>query len=668
MGKLIATDINGIIRELKIKEEDFLLSFYELVINAIQAIEEKGNSRSGCIDIYVEREEQEANLLQEHAIKSVRIVDNGIGFTDANYDSFTRSHSTKKADIGGKGVGRFSVLSVFDNIEITSRRIGYDGKMSQISFNLSRIDGLSEPEIDNDVEDMATGTTIVANCLNPAFRESSATYSLEKIADSILDHCLLYYLGQNAPAIKIHEGDETIDLSHQFSPSDFIDNIFNDKINGCDFSLYFIKEKKCRYHQFSLCANNRVVRSKKISTVFPLFTSAIIEGNTSIYVRIFVVSQYLDEIVNMTRNELDFPKKRDTESQTTKIYEADIDQLVVKAMNKVFGEEVEQRKQKTLKKIANFMAKDEGLPYRHLTISDDFLESMSDDVKEETVDMKLHALSYKKGVESRNKCQKLLDRDYANTEDYQSLFKEVVDATTDEGNIQLAQYVSKRMTVIKLFEKYMRWVEENHYTEEKSLHNLLFTMGGTNSTIAYDKHNLWLLDDRLTFFGYITSDQAIRLHAPIGGTTDSGKETDIVVYDVPFVYGEKDNYGTINAVLIFELKRPGRSLNYDEFGKQMREQMGGIMAGKMKDEKGQIIGTNESVPMYFYYVCDENAFAAIKEDAKLEGFAETPFHTLFRTVNNATQEILTYNSMLANAKRRNFIFFKKLGIENMLKG
>ena len=109
MSKLIATDIDGIIRELRIKEEDFLLAFFELVINSIQAIAEKGDTRNGKVDIYVEREERDENLFGGRAIKSVRIEDNGIGFTDKNYESFTRSHSTKKADIGGKGVGRFPI-------------------------------------------------------------------------------------------------------------------------------------------------------------------------------------------------------------------------------------------------------------------------------------------------------------------------------------------------------------------------------------------------------------------------------------------------------------------------------------------------------------------------------------------------------------------------------
>lgn len=665
MGKLIATDINGIIHELRIKEEDFLLSFYELVVNAIQAIDEKGNTRDGRIDVYIERENAEANLLGERAISSIKVVDNGIGFTEENFDSFTRSHSTKKADIGGKGVGRFAVLSVFDKLEIKSTRQERCGEFSEICFSLSREGGLSDPIINKATEDL--GTVVLASQLNPVFKNGSAAYNLEKIADSILDHCLLYFLNKAAPTIILHEGEEFINLTNQFSPADFINNTYSDRIKGHAFSLFFIKENKFKYHQYSFCANNRVVRSKRISTAFPLFSSPIVEGTNMVYIWIFVVSSYLDEIVNMSRNELDFPKKRESDTQTVRVYEADLDALVVKAMNTVFKEEVKQRKEIVLRKVAEFMAKDSGLPYRHLTISDDFLEGISDDVKEEEIDERLHALSYKKNVESRNKCQKLLSRDYSTTEDYQSLLKEVVDATTDEGNLQLAQYVAKRKTVIALFEKYLAWLElTKQYTEEKSLHNLLFVMGGSNSNVSYEKHNLWLLDDRLTFFGYITSDKAIRLHAPMEGQTTCGKETDIAIYDVPFVYGEKDDYGTINAVLIFELKRPDRIVSYDEFGKQMREQTNGIRSGKMKNEQGHNIRTNENVPIYFYYVCDENAYGAIKNDAKMEGFAETPFHSLYRTVNNTTQEILTYGSMLANARRRNYVFFKKLGIEGLL--
>ena len=134
------------------------------------------------------------------------------------------------------------------------------------------------------------------------FKEKSASYDLESIADSILEHCLLYYLTKEAPAIIVHESEETINLSSQFSVNDYIDQTFIEKVKGRDFQLFFVKGNKRRIHQYSLWANNRVVKSKNVNTVFPLFSSPIIENNTPIFIRIYVISSYLNEIVNMSRN------------------------------------------------------------------------------------------------------------------------------------------------------------------------------------------------------------------------------------------------------------------------------------------------------------------------------------------------------------------------------
>lgn len=50
-------------------------------------------------------------------------------------------------------------------------------------------------------------------------------------------------------------------------------------------------------------------------------------------------------------------------------------------------------------------------------------------------------------------------------------------------------------------------------------------MGDTDKTIPYDKHNLWLLDDRLTSHRYIYSDKQVRLHTP-AESSECIKETD----------------------------------------------------------------------------------------------------------------------------------------------
>ena len=121
--------------------------------------------------------------------------------------------------------------------------------------------------------------------------------------------------------------------------------------------------------------------------------------------------------------------------------------------------------------------------------------------------------------------------------------KEVVDITTSEGNSRLAQYVAHRKTIISLLEKYLEWSDDNNnYEEEATLHNLIYPMGGNQDTISYDKHNLWLLDDRLTFHRYIYSDKQIKSHKPVEDSSNCKKETDLAIYDKSFFYGEKNDY------------------------------------------------------------------------------------------------------------------------------
>lgn len=130
-----------------------------------------------------------------------------------------------------------------------------------------------------------------------------------------------------------------------------------------------------------------------------------------------------------------------------------------------------------------------------------------------------------------------------------------------------------------------------------------------------------------------------------------------------FFYGEKNDYEEINSVVIFEFKRPDRVVTYEEFSKQMREQILGIRENKLMDDSQKHVQTSDKTPIFFYYVCDVNAYAVLKKSACIEGFKETPYKSLIRLNDFAYQEIITYQSLIVNAKRRNKIFFKKLGIE-----
>ena len=62
------------------------------------------------------------------------MIDSGIGFTDANFDSFETVDSPYKAPHGGKGLGRFLWLKAFSRVEVEShfRAAGADGLVPEI--------------------------------------------------------------------------------------------------------------------------------------------------------------------------------------------------------------------------------------------------------------------------------------------------------------------------------------------------------------------------------------------------------------------------------------------------------------------------------------------------------------------------------------------------------
>ena len=677
MVNIIKTDIEGIIRELNISPSNVLYPFYEAIVNSIQSIQERGkNFTDGRIVVEIERDKNQTELFEKYEhfpISSITITDNGIGFTPSNYESFEHAHSTKKIKLGGKGLGRFAILSVFNRISIDSI-IEDENVNHRVEFELSRKEGLTTPEYSNTNNKLST--KIVLDELNSRFKDESAKYSHEMIADNILSHCLLYYLNNNVPRIEIIEDGVTINLSNQFVPYDFIKFKRSKDIKGKSFTWYFVKNTKAKYHEISMCGHNRKVKGKRADKVFPIFSSPYEEDKQKYYFTIYIVSSYLDSIVNMSRNEFNFPKiqKEHTESLAIEqnldlqvdenlLIEDDIDEDTVKVIKELFPELIEERIQVVQKKVQSFLSTDAGLEYRHLAFDESFYSSIPNDIDEKGLDDKLHTYQFKRSKEAKRKKDRLFKRDYSNKEDYQKLLKEVVNIATQEGFSRLAQYVSHRKTIITLLEKYLNWSDENNnYEEEEVLHNLIYTMGGNQDTIPYDKHNLWLLDDRLTFHRYIYSDKMIKAHVPAEGS-ESQKETDIAIYDNPYYYGEKNEYSEINSVVIFELKRPNRSVAYEDFGKQMREQIRGVQEGKLKDYNKANVLTTSGTPIYYYYVVDANTYSKLKPDCELEGFSETPYKSLMRMRGNVYQEILTYQTILVNAKRRNKIFFKKLGID-----
>jgi hypothetical protein len=200
---------------------------------------------------------------------------------------------------------------------------------------------------------------------------------------------------------------------------------------------------------------------------------------------------------------------------------------------------------------------------------------------------------------------------------------------------------------------------------EEDLHNIIFTMGAETKSMPKDYHNLWLLDERLAFHAYTTSDKQLRTNPHFGNL--SQKETDLLIYDFPWAYS--DNPNNINSLVVFEFKRPGRDMNTSKDKKldsQVEEYFEELMKNNAKTEKGKLLNVKKDTPKFGYIVC-ELSKDLIEYNLNHNYFKKTPYNTLYKINEKLNQyfEVMSYETMVEFAEKRHDAFFQALGIANL---
>ena len=209
-----------------------------------------------------------------------------------------------------------------------------------------------------------------------------------------------------------------------------------------------------------------------------------------------------------------------------------------------------------------------------------------------------------------------------------------------------------------MFEKGLKLNESAKYELEEYLHNFIFPMKSTSDDLDYDDHNLWLIDEKLSYHYYIASDTRLRDMKHIESESDS--RPDILVIDKPITVVNTEK--PYNSIVIFEFKKPGRK-SYD---KSPIDQLYGYVVDiknkKIKDKSGRdIIDGNYTPPFYLYLICD--MCDKINEFAMNNGMMQTPDGLGYYTYNsqrNSYLEIISYEKLLKDSIQRNKILFDKL--------
>lgn len=640
----------------------------EGIVNSLQSIDESGRT-DGRITVRLHREDQGALALDEDSLSVVNgidIIDNGMGFTKSNRNSFDELYSDRKVAIGGKGFGRLTFLKYFSNVTVESV-YRQDDAFRKRTFNFPGKHDLIANEDDESVQDEDTKTIISLKNVRAQYK-NRLDKRLETIARRLCEHLLIYFIAKDyaCPLIVLEDDEGKITLNNFLNVRDEIKQIHDEEFeiasdkgdqhfNVKVFKIFYTT----RASSILLAAHNRVVTDEHLYKHIPEFKDEFYETETNdkgkevrknFSVKAYVQGDYLNEHVTLERDDFKFAAENELFHPLSR---RQIEGRVAEIVKDALGDEITSRQDKKRERVKNYI--DTEAPW-HKPYADEIdLGSLPYNISDVELEGELQKHKFEKEQSTRAKVNQILREEKQDTvaEDIQK----IVDELGTIGKNDLAHYVVLRKVILDLLKKTLQWSADKKYEKEKNVHNLIFPMNADSDGVPYDKHNLWILDERLSFHEYLASDKNVFK------TREDGRP-DILIFDKPIAVREGEDKS--NPITVFEFKRPQR----EDYGEgedpilQMLTYIDKIRQGRTKGIKGRTISANAHTPAYAFLVCDIHN-DKITEFARRYSLTPSPDeegYFGYQSGYGTYVQIICFDKLVKDAELRNKIFFEKLNI------
>jgi hypothetical protein len=659
-----------------------LLPLFEAVVNSIHSIEERGNLNggSGKIGIEVLRSAQTSLALDTAKAKrgvvplenilGFRITDDGVGFNDANMNSFRTLDTAYKASLGCRGVGRLLWLKAFERVKVVSCFRDEKQQMYCRSFAFTSDYGVKDEVVEAD-DKSSLGTSIELVGFAMAYRDRSAK-SGRTIAQSLLEHCLWYFVRPGgAPEIRITDEGESIGLDEVYDEYMFASASKQDiSIKGEAFELTHIKLKAsaAKQHSIAWCASGRLVQEESISGKVPgLFGRLRDESGDFVY-ECYVTSPFLDQRVRPERFGFDINEISEELFSQSDLSLKDIRDAVASSVAEHLKDHLDENKKAGRERVERFAAQ-KAPRYRPMLarMSEDKL-----DVDPNITDKELDLLLHKQLVEIEGSIvsegHEVMNFGMHETPDqYRSRLASYLEKVDDLKKSDLANYVFHRKVILDILEQTIRRGSDGKYAREELIHELIMPMRKTSNDVLSDGYNLWLVDERLAFHDFLASDKPLSSY-PITKSAEQ-KEPDICalsVYDEPILVAEGDRL-PLASIVVVEIKRPMRNDAKAGEEKDPVEQALGylerIRKGGAQTAAGRPIPRSEQIPGFCYAICDITP--SVENRCKLLGLKATSDNLGYFGYNSNFEsyiEVISFERLLNSARERSRAFFDKLGL------
>jgi hypothetical protein len=674
----------NIIETVDLTPKDAMLPLLECVVNSIISLI-KSTQANKEIQIKIIRGDlpTQTNINNIKTIQSIIITDNGIGFNNDNFKSFETPFTKINKEYGCKGIGRFTVLAAFGSLRIRSNY--FEDKQWKYREFLCDAENEITPIEYKDSENKVYKTTIeMLDCFNPIIKDKTAI-SIQEISQEIMQHCLIYYLSDELPLIRIFETED--------NTGEVINDLFNKlskerersfEVDKQSFKAYIIKtlkEGNRKNHYVYYCANSRVVGvPKNIGKLNSLFSYPINQNGQLYFLDVYVVSEYLNKYVYKVRNGFGIPAEKENKlfEYSDLISFEEIEEKLLLILEEEYEPHVRETKERSQIELQKYI--EEKAPrYRSLSRNPEILKSIPPNLPDDKKEEYLYRISFNARRTVEKNLQDFIDNKKINEETIQKIKKDIQEKTAYDID-SLADYMMRRKAIIDLFDKFLEADDEGKYKLEEDIHNLIFPMGFTNDEMGYETHNLWLLDERFLTYKFVASDKSITSMSQ----KKSKKEPDLIMidekpqmFDNPIGFGDKSN-GELNTMVIFEFKRPGQTAHQKhkgdyrwEFSELVEPYFDDFLySPDKKNYKGKQVVLRKETPKFGFIILD--VLPKLLEEFNIDkGWKKTPFGTFYKIEpgKNLHIEVMTFAKLIESAQSRHRPFFDKLfGTNGQLNG
>lgn len=595
------------------------------------------------------------------------VEDNGVGLDGTNFEAFTTTDTDNKISRGGKGVGRLLWLDCFETIRVSSTSIETGGpKRRGFRFVLSQADQIQDYD-ESEPEGTApeTGVLIEFDGLRDNGYKAKFPGRPAYVFQHFTSHFLPTFIGSCSPRITVHCGDETRHYPDEINSiihrREIVESIATFEYGTLRLTLMECDKVASAdlqgSHFVHFIAHDRTVHSQKIDGKLGLKYFGPKED------RVFhavLTGKFLDDNVNQERTKFQFEDA---------VLDRVVNDVCIPHIEKFLEEpllELRQDQRTRVKAIT------ESYPSVAFGDVDELQDKLpSGELNNDAIFGHLSRERYRRDQRQAEKIRAVLDRlkeSPVDIDSFASAIKAAGMAIEEAEQKSLTEYIVRRKVVLDFIEILLEKVRDDSrdssYQREEILHSFICPLrvntlsDGGRKIVPATSHDLWIIDERLTFAQYFSSDEEFQ---KLSGSVASDDRPDVLIFD--HVHGLRQTDDP-SRVLLVEFKRPGRT-NYaaDENPlHQVERYVRQLLEGGKIDVKGRPIKLKEDTVFYCFIIADivgkmDDWTYSWDRTADGRGRFYQP-----RSGFRGSIELIAWDTLISDARERNQAFFDRAGI------